>query len=139
VLALNVESSEALATVESATQSDAETRSDETPVPTIALDTTNTKRTGPERNVDPPANAENASAAKTSMSPESTMSTTETVVDDASATLPSIKTLATLEASAPMPPEPAPSAANDTSSEPIQVSLFDFDVMPEPERKVLGA
>lgn len=52
---------------------------------------------------------------------------------DTNDTLPPMETLATLEGS-----QLAPSAEEESTPEPIQASLFDFELMPEPERKVVS-
>lgn len=86
--------------------------------------------------VDQVANVEAASAEdKAAADPAPVRAVTESVVDT-NATLPATKTLETLEASASTSAEsePEPDAASD-ASEPIQVSLFDFDVAPQPEER----
>lgn len=60
---------------------------------------------------------------------------------DSNDTLPPIQTLAALEAGAhatAIEAVRAEQSAVESASEPIQVSLFDFELMPEPERKIVS-
>ncbi len=73
--------------------------------------------------------AEARTSANESEVAASTTSASSAAPVDPSATLPPMQTLAALEAPAP----PASSSEADTGPEPVQASLFDFELVPEPE------
>ncbi len=140
---------------ESAAASESTSRSEEALAATVVLDATNSPPPKSEEEIDQLAQTDISNAVKVAEPDASALTIAETIADkstdtsadtsaekaessgtasaavDTNATLPPMQTLAALEASTS-----APSAEGDMQEEPVQASLFDFDVVPEPERKV---